>query len=263
MKVKKVSAALRAVERWESYLFRRAVGATFIVCAILVAVAGFITLKAEPIASAIGMSSGALIGFTWLVAMVVIGVPIIVYLFTSAGRALERRKPAAARYRKEFMCVLLMWFAVMSIAGFLGPQYPVTWLVSIGVANVLTYAIVRKAGHTAYPEQLAVGTILLAASPFIFAMGTAETAYLSMLVVVLAYGAGGVYSLLAAPKALIESMKKLEPHITKARYPIRKGTELLPPVKFYSADTAKELFGEACKVMNSVGEWLTKCVAGK
>ena len=57
---------------------------------------------------------------------------------------------------------------------------------------------------------------------------------------------------------LIESMKKLEPHVTKARYPIRKGTELLPPVKFYSANIAKELFGEACKVMDSVKEWLAK-----
>ncbi|MDI6643402.1 MAG: HEPN domain-containing protein [Candidatus Hodarchaeaceae archaeon] len=63
--------------------------------------------------------------------------------------------------------------------------------------------------------------------------------------------------------ALIESMKKLEPHITKARYPVRKGTELLPPVKFYSANTAKELFGEACKVMNSVEKWPTKGVAEK
>ena len=58
--------------------------------------------------------------------------------------------------------------------------------------------------------------------------------------------------------ALIESMKKLEPHITKARYPVRKGTELLPPVKFYSASIARELFGEACKVMDSVKEWLAK-----
>jgi len=52
--------------------------------------------------------------------------------------------------------------------------------------------------------------------------------------------------------ALIESMKKLEPHITKARYPIRKGTELLPPVKFYSANIANELFKEASKVMELV-----------
>lgn len=55
---------------------------------------------------------------------------------------------------------------------------------------------------------------------------------------------------------LVKSMKKLEPHITKARYPVRKGTELLPPVKFYSADIAEELFGEASKVMDLVKECL-------
>lgn len=58
--------------------------------------------------------------------------------------------------------------------------------------------------------------------------------------------------------ALIESMKKLEPHITKARYPIRKGAELLPPVKFYSATIARGLFKEACEVMNSVKGSLTR-----
>ena len=46
--VKKVSVALRAVERWEEYLFRTALGVTFIVCAAMVAVAGFVSLKASP-----------------------------------------------------------------------------------------------------------------------------------------------------------------------------------------------------------------------
>lgn len=63
--------------------------------------------------------------------------------------------------------------------------------------------------------------------------------------------------------ALVGSMKKLEPHVTRARYPIRKGTELLPPVKFYSADVAKGLFEEASKVMNSVKEWLAEGMANK
>lgn len=58
--------------------------------------------------------------------------------------------------------------------------------------------------------------------------------------------------------SLIESMKKLEPHVTKARYPIRKGVELLPPVKFYSADVARDLFKEARKVMDSVKGWLAR-----
>ncbi len=63
-------------------------------------------------------------------------------------------------------------------------------------------------------------------------------------------------------RPLIESMKKLEPHITKARYPIRKGTELLPPVKFYSADVARELFEEASHVVDSVQKLLTEAPNG-
>lgn len=61
---------------------------------------------------------------------------------------------------------------------------------------------------------------------------------------------------------LIESMKRLEPHITKARYPIRKGTELLPPVKFYSAGVAGELLEESCEVMSCV-KTLVKRKRGK
>jgi len=51
---------------------------------------------------------------------------------------------------------------------------------------------------------------------------------------------------------LIDSMKKLEPHIIMARYPIRKGPELLPPIKFYTSKMAEELFDQASKVMDIV-----------
>ena len=57
---------------------------------------------------------------------------------------------------------------------------------------------------------------------------------------------------------LVESMKMLEPHITKARYPIRKGTGLIPPVKFYSKNIAKELFKAASKVMDLVKVLIVK-----
>lgn len=53
---------------------------------------------------------------------------------------------------------------------------------------------------------------------------------------------------------LIESMKRLEPHITKARYPTRRGVELIPPVRLYSAESAKELLEEAHRVLKSVRE---------
>lgn len=53
-------------------------------------------------------------------------------------------------------------------------------------------------------------------------------------------------------REMIESMKILEPHITKARYPIRSGLELLPPSKFYTKETAEKALTHAQKVVMHV-----------
>jgi len=53
-------------------------------------------------------------------------------------------------------------------------------------------------------------------------------------------------------REMIESMKTLEPHITKARYPIRKGLELSPPSKFYTREIAEKALAQAQKVVKSV-----------
>jgi len=59
-------------------------------------------------------------------------------------------------------------------------------------------------------------------------------------------------------KEIIESMKILEPHITKARYPIRKGLELIPPSKFYTRETAQRLLTQAQKVVMQVKPHIIK-----
>ncbi len=56
---------------------------------------------------------------------------------------------------------------------------------------------------------------------------------------------------------LVDFMKKLEPHITKARYPIRKGPELLPPSKYYDQRIAQEIFQFARKGVTAVKEVLS------
>ncbi len=51
-----------------------------------------------------------------------------------------------------------------------------------------------------------------------------------------------------ALKEIIESMIVLEPHITKARYPIRRGLKLLAPGKFYTREAAEKALAHAKKV---------------
>jgi len=55
---------------------------------------------------------------------------------------------------------------------------------------------------------------------------------------------------------LIDVLKKLEPHITKARYPIRKGPELFPPSKYYDEKIAREILESARRGMTVVKEIL-------
>ena len=50
-------------------------------------------------------------------------------------------------------------------------------------------------------------------------------------------------------RKMIESMKTLEPHITKARYPIRRGLELYPPSKFYTREIAEKALAHAKNVI--------------
>jgi len=53
-------------------------------------------------------------------------------------------------------------------------------------------------------------------------------------------------------REMVESMKILEPHITKARYPIRRGLELFPPSKFYTREIAEKALAQAKRVVKEV-----------
>lgn len=61
-----------------------------------------------------------------------------------------------------------------------------------------------------------------------------------------------------AVKETIERMKSLEPHITKARYPIRKGLKLLPPSRFYTKEKAEQTLTQAQEVMTRVNQILSQ-----
>ncbi len=48
---------------------------------------------------------------------------------------------------------------------------------------------------------------------------------------------------------LVNEMKSLEPHVTKARYPILSGQDLLPPSEYYTRKMAQELLTRARRVL--------------
>jgi HEPN domain-containing protein len=59
-------------------------------------------------------------------------------------------------------------------------------------------------------------------------------------------------NLQASLREIVESMKILEPHIIKARYPILRGLELYPPSKFYTREKAEEALAQARKIIEAV-----------
>jgi len=198
--VKKVKTALRAVERWEEYLFRRALGMNAIVWITLFACAGLITLKVGPIF------------FLWL-AVAVVCLCVTGYFFGSAGLAIARKKPKAFKIprlrRKDILIgmmaglvVPLLTFGAAYFGGYL--KYPVALPLFLGMVSVITYYTGKG-----YPEQLVGGTVLLVASPLIYALGTNDVTYASALALIaLVGGAAGSYSLLTAPRVLKEKQPK-------------------------------------------------------
>jgi HEPN domain-containing protein len=51
-------------------------------------------------------------------------------------------------------------------------------------------------------------------------------------------------------------MKNLEPHITKSRYPVRKGPKLLPPSELYTLELAKSLKEDSSRVFGLAERFL-------
>jgi hypothetical protein len=173
---------------------------------VIIAVVGFIGLKAGAIARAIEVDPGALMGFTLLVALIA-GASATVYLFVSAGRVIAWKKSAAVQPKNRLVgaTIGLVWVVLTFAAGWAGAWtgYAVTWPVCIGLANVLTYALTKVVGK-GYIEWLIAGIVLLVASPLVIIAELADLSYIiALAATVLAYGIGGICSLLAAPGALI------------------------------------------------------------
>jgi len=63
-------------------------------------------------------------------------------------------------------------------------------------------------------------------------------------------------------RVIVDFMKTLEPHITKARYPVRKGLELSPPSKFYTIEIAEKALAQAQKVIKGVKSLVTYRLEG-
>jgi hypothetical protein len=206
--VEKVSEALQLVERYEDYLFRKAWGTNLIVWGILVPLNALLILKAQPIANILGISPEPFISLA-LAMTLIVGVATVIYTFTSATIATSRRRGFS--FRRDIphaVAIPLIWFLSFNLTAFVPERFEVVSLLwAAGIACLLSYLILRRVPvHGRYPELLLVGLILLIASLPIAVVSDVALAQTAALVVfIISFVVGGLYSIITASKVLSES----------------------------------------------------------
>ena len=208
--IERFDKALRLVERYEDYLFRRAMGVALIVCGVSFPVTAFMIVKAQAFAELLGMSPAAFIAFAPTITMLASAV-IIVYVFTSAHLVYSRMREGSFWADFPHMAVMfLIWFLSFYLTRFVpSPYFRVSWLWAGGAASLASYLFMkREEGHWDYPVLLVIGLMCVASSFPLLLIGDVQlSTALSFTVFGVSFIAGGIYSLFNASRVLSESEK--------------------------------------------------------
>ena len=208
--IRKIEEALLIVERYEAYLFKRALGIAFIVCGVVFPLTAFMVLNAEPLAELLDMSSGAFVTFVPAITLLV-GMAVIIYSFTSAHVVTARmRKAPVVKDLTHMVVMFLVWFMAFYLTNYAPEPYTaVSWLWAGGVASLISYSVLRRENPSwVYPELLIVGVICLAVSiPLLLMRGSPMVEGLAFLTFGVSFIAGGFHSLINASRELSERDK--------------------------------------------------------
>jgi hypothetical protein len=208
--LEKFDRALRLVERFERYLFRRAFGIAFIVCGIIVPLTAFLVIRARSLAELLNMSAEAFLAFVPTLVLVT-GIAVIIYSFTSAHVVTSRmRKDPVWKDAPHMILMSLMWLISFFLTNYVPEPFTViSWLWAGGFASLLSYLVSRiKSDSGDYPEILVVSIICLVTSlPLLFIKDTQLVEAVTFLIFGISFIAGGVYSIINALKVLSESDK--------------------------------------------------------
>jgi len=208
--IERFDRALRLVERYEDYLFRRALGVALIVCGVSFPLTAFMILKAQAFADLLNMSPAAFIAFAPTITLLA-SVVIIVYVFTSAHLVYSRMREGSFWTDFPHMAAMfLIWFLSFYLTRYVPePYFRVSWLWAGGSASLISYLFMkRQEEHWDYPVLLVIGLICTVSSLPLLLIGDAQlSTALSFTVFGVSFIAGGVYSLFNASRVLSESEK--------------------------------------------------------
>jgi len=202
--LERFSAAIETVERYEQYLYQRALGLALIVNGLVGPAVFLLVLKADSLSAFTGMTPTAFrVASTTMLAG--IGILINILLFASA-RVLSSKVSRREDGRDiPFMILMFcIWFTAFFLAGYIPEPYSgVGWSLAGGAASLVSYIAISVAGHHKRPELLIIGLINVLASLPVFLYGDLIEVEVAVLTVyALSFVCGGAYSTMNANKYL-------------------------------------------------------------
>jgi len=203
--IKRFEKALRLVERYEGYLFRRATGISLIICGIVFPFTAFLVFNSRTIASLLNMSVQAFLLFIPPI-IILTGIAAIVFLFTSAHVVTSKmRKESMWKDAPHMVLMFLVWFIPFYLTNYVPETYStLSWLWAGACASLLSYLLMRKDPvEGKYTELLVIGAFCTISSiPLLFVKDQQLVIAATFLIFTLSFIAGGIYSILDASKLL-------------------------------------------------------------
>jgi len=203
--IERFDKALRLVERYEGYLFRRAMGIALIICGIVFPLTAFMVLKAETISNLLNMSSQAFL--TYIPSfLLLIGMAMIIYNFTSAHVVTSRmRKESMWKNAPHMVLMFLIWFISFYLTNYIPEPFTIiSWLWAGGFASLLSYMLMRREpNEVRFTELLIIGLICIVSSfPLLLIQDEQLVLAGTFLIFSVSFIAGGLYSTINALKML-------------------------------------------------------------
>lgn len=198
------SKAITIVERYEQYLYQRAMGLAFIVNGIVGPAVFFLILKADIFSIYLGMTSTmfSIISTTLLAG---IGILINIYLFASARILSSKISEKKDNRDLPFMILMFsIWFIAFFLVGYIPEPYSgAAWSLAGGAASLISYFVMSYSGHQRRPELIIIGFINILATLPVFLYGDLlEVEILVLTIYAISFVCGGAYSTIKANQYL-------------------------------------------------------------
>jgi hypothetical protein len=202
--LERFSEAIKMVERYEQYLYQRAMGLALIVNGLVGPSVFFLMLKADRFSALIGMTP-TMFSVASTTLLVGIGIFVNIYLFASARVLSSKVNKREDKRELPFMVLMFcIWFVAFFLVGYIPePFNGIGWSLAGGAASLVSYVAISVAGHHKRPELLIIGLINILASLPVFLYGDLLEMEVAVLTVyAVSFVCGGAYSTMNANRYL-------------------------------------------------------------